>query len=44
MYVGVGSEVVSACMWEWVVRWGCMYVGVGSEVVSACMWEWVVRW
>ena len=19
--VGVGSEVVSACMWEWVVRW-----------------------
>ena len=34
MYVGVGSEVVSACT----------YVGVGSEVVSACMWEWVVRW
>ena len=34
MYVGVASEVVSACT----------YVGVGSEVVSACMWEWVVRW
>ena len=21
VYVGVGSKVVSACMWEWVVRW-----------------------
>ena len=42
--MGVGSEVVSACMWEWVVSGECMYVGVGSEVVSACMWEWVVRW
>ena len=24
MYVGVGSEVVSACMWEWVVS-ACMW-------------------
>ena len=34
MYVGVGSEVVSACT----------HVGVGSKVVSAYTCEWVVRW
>ena len=44
MYVGVGSEVMSTCMWEWVVGDEYMYVGVGSKVVSACIWEWVVRW
>ena len=29
MYVGVGSKVVSACMWEWVVRWGVHVCGSG---------------
>ena len=29
MYVGVGSEVVSACMCEWVVRWSVHVCGSG---------------